>query len=139
MRGGGDGGPSMRRSGGGDGRYAGDGPRIKGGDRGRYDGDGTRARDGGRYADDGRKARRGPDSDRGDWKNDGDKRRHAGRDRDHDRDGKFNRHRVWRNGAWIWVYGPDYYASGDDCYWLLRRAEMTGSPYWWRRYQDCVY
>ena len=39
----------------------------------------------------------------------------------------------------VWVYGPDIYAYGDDCWWLLRRAEMTGSPYWWRRYEECVY
>jgi hypothetical protein len=47
-------------------------------------------------------------------------------------------HRVFRNGAWVWVYGPDYYAYGDDCYWLLRRARVTGSPYWWSRYNACV-
>jgi hypothetical protein len=40
--------------------------------------------------------------------------------------------------VWVWVYGPDYYA-GNDCYWLLRRAQITGSPYWWRRYEDCAY
>jgi hypothetical protein len=74
---------------------------------------------------------------RSDWKN-GDKRRYSGRD--DDRDGRnFNRHRVWRNGAWVWIYGPDIYAYGDDCWWLLRRAEVTGSPYWWRRYEACVY
>ena len=58
--------------------------------------------------------------------------------RDHDKN-KFNnsRHRVFRNGAWIWVYGPDYYAGGD-CYWLLQRAQYTNSPYWWSRYEDCV-
>ena len=44
-----------------------------------------------------------------------------------------NGHRVFRNGVWVWAYGPDYYAYGD-CGWLLRRAEVTGSPYWWSRY-----
>ena len=131
LRGGGDGGgPGMRRGGGGD------GPGVR---SGRYAGDdGPRVRSGGRYADDGGpRVRRGPDFDKGDW-NHRDKRHHAGRD--HDRDGKkFERHRVWRNGAWVWVYGPDIYAYGDDCWWLLRRAEMTGSPYWWRRYEECVY
>jgi len=40
-------------------------------------------------------------------------------------------HRVFRNGAWVWVwvYGPDYYSG--DCGWLLNRARVTGSPYWW--------
>jgi hypothetical protein len=49
-----------------------------------------------------------------------------------------DRHRVFRNGVWFWTYGPDYYAYGDDCGWLLRRAEVTGSPYWWNRYDACV-
>jgi hypothetical protein len=50
----------------------------------------------------------------------------------------FHRHRVFRNGVWVWVYGPDYYAYGG-CGWLLRRAEITGSPYWWHRYNLCEY
>ena len=35
----------------------------------------------------------------------GDKR-HAYNDRDHDHDKFHNRHRVFRNGVWVWVYGP---------------------------------
>jgi hypothetical protein len=54
-----------------------------------------------------------------------------GRDFDH-----HHGHRVFRNGVWVWVYGPDYYAG--DCGWLLRRARVTGSPYWWSRYNACV-
>jgi hypothetical protein len=45
---------------------------------------------------------------------------------------------VFRNGAWVWVYGPDYYAYGDNCYWLRQRAYATGSPYWWSRYNACL-
>jgi hypothetical protein len=57
---------------------------------------------------------------------------------DHDRDfNHFNRNRVFRNGVWVWAYGPGYYA-GDDCWWLLRQARVTGSPYWWSRYDACV-
>ena len=56
-------------------------------------------------------------------------------DRDHD---KLKRHRVFRNGVWVWAYGPDYYAS-DDCYWLRRQAIITGDPYWWDRYNACRY
>jgi hypothetical protein len=78
----------------------------------------------------------GRDFDRGDHFKGGDKRRFSSRDHDH---GKFHRHRVFRNGAWVWVYGPDVYAYGDDCYFLLRRAQITGSPYWWRRYEECIY
>lgn len=59
------------------------------------------------------------------------------RDHDHDKFNHFNRHRVYRNGVWVWLYGPDYYA-GDDCSWLLRRAQTTGSGYWWSRYNACV-
>jgi hypothetical protein len=35
------------------------------------------------------------------------------------------------------LYGADYYA-GDDCSSLLRRAQTTGSGYWWSRYNACV-
>ncbi|CAA2140665.1 hypothetical protein [Hyphomicrobium sp. ghe19] len=34
-------------------------------------------------------------------------------------------------------YDNGYY--GYDCEWLYRRAIETGSPYWWRRYQNCDY
>ena len=72
-----------------------------------------------------------------DWgRKDGGKDKYA-RKGDHHPD-KFKRHRVWRNGAWVWVYGPGYTAYGDDCYWLRRQAIITGSPYWWRRYNLCI-
>jgi hypothetical protein len=75
------------------------------------------------------------------WKNgknvhDHDRKHVAARDHDHDKN-HFNRHRVFRNGVWVWVYGSDYYA-GDDCLWLLRRAQSSGSGYWWSRYNSCV-
>jgi len=64
--------------------------------------------------------------------------RFAEGDHDHDFDHHHgNGHRVFRNGVWVWAYGPDYYAYGD-CGWLLRRAEVTGSPYWWSRYDACI-
>ena len=31
------------------------------------------------------------------------------------------------------------YGGYGDCGWLRRRAIETGSPYWWRRYEDCRY
>ena len=68
---------------------------------------------------------------------DHDKKHVAMRDHDHDKFNHFNRHRVFRNGVWVWVYSPDFYA-GDDCLWLLRRAQATGSNYWWSRYNACV-
>ena len=76
------------------------------------------------------------------WKNgkyvhDHDHKHVAMNDHDHDKFNHFNRHRVFRNGVWVWIYGPDYYA-GDDCSWLLRRAQTTGSGYWWSRYDACV-
>ena len=67
---------------------------------------------------------------------DHDNKRLAMRDHDHDFN-HFNRHRVFRNGTWVWLYGPGYY-SGDDCWWLLRQARVTGSSYWWSRYDACV-
>ena len=48
-------------------------------------------------------------------------------------------HRFVRNrfffagGGW-----PYYYDYGYDCSWLRRQAAITGSPYWWRRYELCV-
>ncbi len=59
-------------------------------------------------------------------------------ERGHDFDRFNNRHRVFRNGVWVWVYGPDYYAYGNDCWWLRQQAYATGSPYWWSRYNYCV-
>ncbi|HEX2843188.1 hypothetical protein [Hyphomicrobium sp.] len=53
--------------------------------------------------------------------------------------------RVWRNGRWVAIgafpafYGGYYYGGyGGGCGWLYRRASVTGSSYWWRRYQACV-
>jgi hypothetical protein len=72
------------------------------------------------------------------FKNSGNKR-YASKYRDHDNNNKFkNRHRVFRNGAWVWVYGTGYTAYGNDCYWLRRQAIITGSPYWWNRYNQCI-
>ena len=70
------------------------------------------------------------DRDHGD-RNHGDRNRRFA-ERDHDRNHDFDhngRHRVFRNGVWIWVYGPDYY-SYNDCWWLRERALATGNPYW---------
>jgi hypothetical protein len=70
-----------------------------------------------------------------------DNRHYAERGHDH---GHYYRHRVYRNGAWVWVYGPgyyygpDYYAYGGECYWLRQQAYATGSPYWWSRYNACL-
>jgi hypothetical protein len=78
------------------------------------------------------------DRDHGD-RNHGDRNRRFA-ERDHDRNHDFDhrgRHRVFRNGVWVWVYGPDYY-SYNDCWWLRERALATGSPYWWSRYNYCV-
>jgi hypothetical protein len=34
-------------------------------------------------------------------------------------------------------YGDSYY-RGSGCGWLRRRAEATGSGYWWSRYEECL-
>lgn len=54
-----------------------------------------------------------------------------------------HRHRGWRHrhyGYRRW-YGPGIYVGtyGSSCGWLYRRAVRTGSPYWWRRYEECRY
>ena len=58
-------------------------------------------------------------------------------ERRHDFDRFHHRHRVFVNGVWVWDWWPDYYTS-NDCWWLRRQALITGSPYWWRRYNYCV-
>jgi hypothetical protein len=37
------------------------------------------------------------------------------------------------------VYGYYDYGYGYGCYWLRRNALATGSPYWWNRYNACLY
>jgi hypothetical protein len=80
----------------------------------------------------------------------------AGRGGDHDggRHGRFAG-KNW-DGGWKGrhdhhgknfrrFYGPDVFVYGgygygyDDCGWLARKARMTGDPYWWRRYRECLY
>ena len=147
MRGGGGGGHAMRGGGGGGykGAYRGGGG---GGYKGAYRGGGG----GGGYKGGGKHYayKGGGGGYKGGDKHyaykDGDKRhaykdnnkRHAYNDRDHDHDKFHNRHRVFRNGVWVWVYGPGYTTYGDDCYWLRRQAIITGSSYWWDRYNACV-
>jgi hypothetical protein len=135
-RGGGGGGMRSGGGGGWSGGGKGGGPGLAG--RGGRDGGGAMTR-GGRYAGDGAPRIRG--GDRGEWKGGrsewkgGNQRRHAGRSHDGH---KGQRHRVWRDGRWIWAWGPAVYAYADDCGWIWRRAQATGSPYWWRRYEECV-
>src|SRR6476619_2410869 len=154
---GGGGGPAF--SGGGGGRFGGGGgggPKFSGGPRGgsgnfvsRSGGHdyGNRVNSGPRYAN--RDFNRsGP---KGDMRRGNSQAFNRDRDRDHgNRNRRFAerhdnnhdhdrfRHRVFRNGVWVWVYGPDYYAYGGDCWWLRRQALATGSPYWWSRYNACV-
>jgi hypothetical protein len=40
------------------------------------------------------------------------------------------------DGDGYYDYG---YGYGYGCYWLRQNAFATGSPYWWRRYNACVY
>jgi hypothetical protein len=131
MRGGGGGGHAMRgggggykgaNRGGGGGKYAykGGGGGYKGGGKYAYKGGDGGYKGGGKYA----------------YK-DGNKH-YAMRDHDRNHGNNHNRHRVWRNGAWVWVGGYGYTAYANDCYWLRRQAIITGSPYWWDRYNACV-
>jgi len=145
--GGGDGGGGHMSAGGGDGGGpGGGGASIKGGGDGGGGGGGhARGGDGGRLALKGGDfdgggpkgaSRRGGDhdgksSDRhaggGDWKGDwkGGGKHHHGKN-------------FRRFGPDIFVYGGGGYGY-NDCGWLRRQAIITGSPYWWRRYQDCLY
>ena len=137
--GGGGGGGAAHMGGGGGGGGGGPhamgaaGPHAMGGNGPHGMGNGPHMRSGNFAQGDVRESRRG----HGDFadhngRNNG---RFAERDRDFDHH-HGNAHRVFRNGVWVWAYGPDYYAG--DCDWLLRRARVTGSPYWWSRYNTCV-
>ena len=141
--GGGGGGGRMGGGGGGPHAMGGGGPHAMGGGGPHaMRGNGSHGMDngphmrGGNFAEGGggREFRRGHgDSSDHNGRNHG---RFAERGRDFDHNHGHG-HRVFRNGTWVWVYGSDYYA-GDDCYWLLRRARVTGSPYWWSQYNACV-
>ena len=66
-----------------------------------------------------------------DW--DGDKNWDHGKDHG----SKFRHGKNFRRLPDIFVYGGDY--GYGDCGWLRRQAVLTGSPYWWRRYRECLY
>ncbi len=62
--------------------------------------------------------------------------------------GHWRGHRHHRRGGWpfFWgaapfigygAYSSGYYGSG--CSWLWRKYRITGSWYWYRRWQDCRY
>ena len=63
---------------------------------------------------------------------------HVDRDRH-----RGDRHRVghnYRGTRYLWGGLPFYFYDGyyhGDCGWLRRRAEATGSRYWWVRYRQC--
>jgi len=40
----------------------------------------------------------------------------------------------WGGGTSFYFYDGHYYG---DCAWVLRRAQATGSRYWWTRYRQC--
>jgi hypothetical protein len=57
--------------------------------------------------------------------------------------GRFHDGRFDRRGNFFFApaygYYDDGYGYGDGCYWLRRNALDSGSPYWWNRYNACVY
>jgi hypothetical protein len=52
----------------------------------------------------------------------------------HDHFHHFHNRRFFVSSVFIGGGYPYYYG---DCYWLRRQAIITGSPYWWARYQAC--
>ena len=109
--------------GGGGGNY---GARIRGGNYALSDG-GNKNRYGNNGGNKNRYGNNGGNKNR--YANDRGKNRYSYNDRDNKHHGNShnNRHRVFRNGVWVWAYGPDY-AYGYDCEWLRRRAAISGSP-----------
>ena len=57
----------------------------------------------------------------------------------HDHFHHFHNRNFFVGGVFFGGY-PYYYDnySYGGCYWLRRQAIITGSPYWWSRYEDCV-
>jgi hypothetical protein len=49
---------------------------------------------------------------------------------------RHGRHFAWGSGIGFWFYDGYYYG---DCAWLRQRAIVTGSSYWWHRYNQCSY
>jgi hypothetical protein len=54
----------------------------------------------------------------------------------HDNFHHFHNRRFFVSNAFLFG-GYPYYGYGG-CYWLKRKAIITGSPYWWSRYEGCV-
>lgn len=60
------------------------------------------------------------------------------------RHGNWNGNWRHRGGRGFYVGLPyysyyDYSYGGYGCGYLYNRAVRTGSPYWWARYEECVY
>ncbi|MEI9900286.1 MAG: hypothetical protein WDN31_09365 [Hyphomicrobium sp.] len=58
--------------------------------------------------------------------------------RGHFRGGRGGR---FYGGYPFYGYGGYYYGDYDNgysCAWLKRRAQATGSRYWWARYAECL-
>jgi hypothetical protein len=57
--------------------------------------------------------------------------------------GNWDRHHHFYNRFFVgapFFYGGYYAYNGyGNCAWLRRQAIITGSPYWWERYQACLY
>ena len=62
---------------------------------------------------------------------------HHGHDHDHDHFDHHHHHHNFFADDIFFLYGAGY--GYGDCYWLRRQAIITGSPYWWQRYQECLY
>lgn len=70
-------------------------------------------------------------------------KRHFGKRRFHGRHWGYRRHhRRFRPRIYFgpsYYYGYRSYGYHNRCRWLKRRAIVTGSHYWWRRYNRCRY
>ena len=64
---------------------------------------------------------------------------HKGKNYSHNNKNYYNRYYRYgryRNYGW---YGGAYAYGYGGCAWLRQQALITGSAYWWQRYNSCIY
>ena len=64
---------------------------------------------------------------------------HKGKNYSHYNKGHYRYGRYYRNYRNYGWYGAGLAYGYGGCAWLRQQALITGSPYWWQRYNSCIY